>query len=100
MIKVMKTESGRTAPVIVCDQCGTQIQDARMALVMWRKDHGVILDDGKIHHVHKACHDALEGDSPINWASSELTAFLRRIASNTNADTSDNPGTELLDKTP
>jgi len=97
MIRVSKTESGRTAPVILCDHCGKPIENAGLALAMWKKQREVLLEDGKVHFSHKACHEKIEGDEPTLWASSELRDFLRRLVHNVQADISEDIGTEFLD---
>ena len=100
MIRVSKTASGRTAPVILCAHCEMPIDDAGLALAMWKKQRDVLLEDGKVYFSHKACHEKIEGGEPTLWASSELRDFLRRLVHNVQADISEDIGTEFLDNLP
>ena len=98
MIQFIKNENGRTAPIIRCDVCGKRIEDAGLALAMWKATEGKLLEDGQVHFCHKACHVKLNGDDPVVWSSSELTDYLRRLVHNTKARIAEDEGTKLLDE--
>jgi len=93
-------------PAWVCDVCGKRIEDAGLALAMWKATEGRLLEDGKVHFCHKACHGKLDGDDPVVWSSSELTKrsaeeltdYLRRLVHNTKARIAEDVGAKLLDE--
>ncbi|HPS07675.1 MAG TPA: hypothetical protein PLG22_09100 [Kiritimatiellia bacterium] len=94
----MKIENGRTAPIIRCDVCSKRIEDAGLALAMWKTKEGKLLEDGKVHFCHKACHEKLDEADPVVWSSSELTDYLRRLVHNTKVRIAEDVGAKLLDE--
>jgi len=58
---------GRFCPVVVCDQCGERIRDARNGNVEWRD-----VDPAKLHYAHKSCSYAFERSRGGQWLALEL----------------------------
>ena len=101
MIRITKTDEGRSAPTITCDQCGKLIDEAKWGNCHWKTRDGNLTEDGKLYFTHKQCCTAFESaDSSIMWHSTELTAFLRRLVHNLKADLSEDIGDRMLDQLP
>lgn len=79
MIKTIIGDTGRAAPVIICDQCGELIKDAGMAWAMWK-------NDGVVFYLHKSCIRRFEylHDHSHPWRTQELDQFMTMLVCNTN----------------
>ncbi len=95
MLKVTLNEEGRSVPSFLCDNCGDFIDDAGLALVLWKRNKKHLIEAGKIYFIHKRCVDEFEKGEV--WSSSELNQFLRRLIKNSKANVSENEGTDFLD---
>ena len=72
-----------SGPIIVCDICGKQITDAKMASAVMPDSKKYPSGNGRVLHVHKencqAKVDIQEGTS-VNW--DELTRHIRQLITN------------------
>lgn len=78
-------KDGRNIPVLMCDVCGTWIEDAKegAAVFVTPQNNG---DTTDVMHVHKrACHDAAEaklgGRAKCSWQ--ELSEHMLHLTHNT-----------------
>ncbi len=81
----LENEPPCVGPVIVCDVCGKDIENAGLGAVVYRKPPYEFDEDLEPFFTHKrACHRQLEtrfGSNLVPWA--ELTEFLRQLDHNT-----------------
>lgn len=95
MVKITLNHEGDSVPSIICDKCSDFIDDAGVALVLWKRNRKHLPDAGNVHFIHKKCVDEFEKGGV--WSSCELNQFLRRLVNNIKADISENMGTDFLD---
>ena len=98
MVKITLNEEGRAVPSLLCDNCLDFIDDAGLALVLWKRNNKHLPDAGKVYFTHKKCEDDFKKGEV--WGDMELNQFLRRLIHNIKADISENMGTDLLDDCP
>jgi hypothetical protein len=79
-------------PVIVCDHCGKEIENARHGNVVWNQDQPGEYKD--VAFTHKQCDRAFDRDRSLQ--STELSALPIQIAANLHMDVepaeTDRPG--------
>lgn len=79
--------SQRYRPVVICDQCGEQITDAKDGNYEWRADQGE-WTEYQIYFTHKKCCHAfeMENGDPSMWLAGELAHFMLYLGNNLNLD--------------
>jgi hypothetical protein len=97
MLKMVKNKNGEDCPHIQCAHCEKLIENAELALAMWRSEDSQLSEDGKVYIVHKECSYEFEGDDYF-WKSQELIQFMRRLVHNTKADITDDRIGAMLDE--
>jgi hypothetical protein len=82
---IIENQRGRDCPVVVCDHCGRQIEDAKEGNYQWQHEGD---NAGKIFFTHKACCWAFESKSGERefWLSMELTCLPIYLGNNLNLD--------------
>ncbi len=78
------TSDGFLTPLIICDECGEPIRDARDGNYQWQADGDSQGAGGRrfAFFTHKACCDAFERGrgGAAAWYAMELTDLLPRLA--------------------
>ena len=89
MIQGSNTATG-PSPVIICDNCGRQIEDAEFAAVMIPDSNPYPNGNKRIMHVHKGnCHNTIEKKEGgvVMWI--EMTHYFTRVLKTVNLSPKD-----------
>src|SRR5436309_1489694 len=81
----IKLDHGRAKPVVVCDYCGEQIDDARTGNYQWSVgDRGELADDAPVVFTHRSCCQAFESahGGRRRWAWAPLSCLPTFLAAN------------------
>lgn len=77
---VLEKIEGEFCPVVICDQCGERIEDARDGNYHWNPDEQPTM---RVHFTHKACCWAFDREQKPNGITyadelADFTWYLRR----------------------
>jgi hypothetical protein len=85
----IKIEGGRYRPVVACDHCGEEIDDARQGNYQWRvEENGNPADGGLIFFTHKRCCRPFEESNGgrVGWCWTPLSCLPVFLVNNLSLD--------------
>ena len=78
----IRSEGGMAKPVIICDHCGKEIDEAKQGNYQWDVAQVDKPQGGQVYFTHKACCRAFEALTPGRWSWTELDCLPVFLANN------------------